>query len=304
MKTRQIATMILIIFAKNIWASAAIDDAIIETKPLSLTRHCTAEENTPPLFKACSYRTTNSKSKKLLFYFHGLNGNVNEWEEERGIPSLLRQQWHDTGVDAPIVVSISFGPAWILFEKNSAPESGLLPYFNQVAFPRVMAWLKQQTPNDFDPNLTLMGVSMGGLNATQVMLKGEQQFQRVALVCPALSNLNPFATKTEIRDYIKQTGANGELVEKTARGTKSFLDTPQSWEVENPFLNVQRLPLRFEQIYLSASQQDDYGFWPGTVQFLTTLRQRLTNTPIQLTWRPLSGPHCVSDIISLAEFLR
>lgn len=237
-----------------------------------------------PDWKYCMHRYTNS-SDDLLIYFHGNGGNEHDWED--GVfENTMRETWKIAGIQPPIVVSISFGDTWLLAEQNTSPMSGLFDYFLGAVMPVINDKLK-------DANIDktyLMGVSMGGFNAAQLYLKVPNLFSRVALVCPAMATITPYASSTEINQYINTTKADPAKVAQVIQLGQAFFPTVSDWNKHSPnILAAQKLNGSFPPLYVSNGAADPYGFTYANKLFAEKAQQM----GAQVKWNFYAGGgHC------------
>lgn len=244
----------------------------------------------------CKTVTQGSRNRDLLYHFHGRGGSAKSWTEDDYYTKLVLGEWARNRVHPPTIVSISFGPIWLLVEKNTSPDSGLLEAFEKVIMPTVEKDLK-----NFSGRRLLVGESMGGFNATQVALKQGQYFAKVAILCPAITEISPFATQAEIEKYLSTHKANPQNVKEMILLAHAFMPTEADWLKASP-LDVAKTHLgpRTPSLYLSCGFYDEFGFFPGSERFAEMAWQKHA----RLQWRPLYGGHCATDVISLAAFLR
>jgi pimeloyl-ACP methyl ester carboxylesterase len=217
------------------------------------------------------------------------------WGETNYYPEMLRTYWKEQHWDAPRVIAVSFGPQWLLVDKNSSPMSGLLDLF----MTRAIAFLEKKTGPVWGRRL-LVGESMGGFNASVVAFKKGKFFSKAAILCPAITKVTPFSTSQEIDDYIQRTGATRRLVEGIQKLSLAFFPDPQSWKAGSPLEllashSSQPLPI----LYMSCGLRDEYGFYEGVSFFVKESRKK----GIGINWNPLYAGHCGVDIKSLAQFL-
>lgn len=255
-----------------------------------------SEEQQPVPFNYCISKATDSLNPDVVFHFHGLGSSEKVWSSEPfHYAAQIREDWDERGASAPTIVSVSFGPLWLLVEKNSSVNSGL---FEAMAG-YILPFLEKKIGGGKGERI-LVGESMGGFNASQLFLKAPNQFNRVALICPAIAGVSPFSSEAEINAYIKRTNANPEMVKRSIFLLQQFVPDAKNWEnVSQLLLAEKNLSSKSPALYLSCGSYDEYGFYEGAKKFLKVAREKNVN----LVWRPLSGGHCVVDIPSLSEFI-
>lgn len=251
----------------------------------------------------CIHKPENSLSKDVLYYLHGNGGSQTTWQESVYYTQQIRQYWSDTQKQPPTIVSISFGPTWLLVEKNSKPESGLYNVVTEQLIPLIEKQL-----GGLHGQRLLLGESMGGVNSIQLALK-TKLFHKAAILCAPISPISPFSPIADIFKYVESTAAweyykktNPKLVYQSAEGAveiaQAFIPTPDEWNKADPLLLAQTSTSQ-TSIYLAAGYYDSYGAYEGNILFYKALKNNHRN----VQWRPQWGGHCAIDIPSLADFL-
>jgi len=244
----------------------------------------------------CLSRTEGSQSTDLLYYLHGKGGNKRGWTDRHNFTAVIQDRWEGGGKQAPVVVAISFGKFWLLSEKNPSKDSGLLDFIVDYAMP----YIEQKKLGGKIGARQLIGESMGGFNASQLVLKHPELFSRAALVCPALGSLSPYDGKQAVEDYIKRTGARRFNVEVVLRLLKAVFPDDASWQTASPLgIGKTLLGSKTPPLHVSCGAKDEYGFFEGAQAFATLARDKGVDT----RWEPLSGGHCAADPAALAAFL-
>jgi pimeloyl-ACP methyl ester carboxylesterase len=239
----------------------------------------------------CFYQTAGSTSKDVLYYFHGIHGNEYEWQNSPDYEKVY-EVW---GAAAPKVISISYGSAWLLAQKNSSPRSGLYDNFVDTAMPTIEAELKLQPAHRL-----LFGLSMGGFNAAQIYLKNSDLFTKFALACPAITSIGPYSSIEEILAYEKRTDASPADVNTALYLSHVYFPTPQDWNNAAPIAQA-TATVRADAppLYVSGGMQDQYGFEEGAQAFVSAVNAK----GARAKWVSLPGPHCTWDVEGTALFL-
>ncbi|MEE2742797.1 MAG: alpha/beta hydrolase-fold protein [Bdellovibrionota bacterium] len=245
-------------------------------------------------WNTCVIKTKDSKSKDVIYYFHGKDGDEKTWLENYSVTGMLRDYWQENNIDAPTVVTVSFGPIWLLVRNNGTATGGLL----ELVSGKILPELNSRFANE--GKRILLGQSMGGFNAMQLYLEDSLRFDKAAFICPAIGQLSPFASDEEVLDYIQRTKASPDKVSDLIRLSKMFIPDLGFWKKTSPLILADKvLGEESSPIYLSASLEDDYGFYEGSLLFKNILKGK----GVEINWRPLSGKHCSHDVISLGNFL-
>jgi pimeloyl-ACP methyl ester carboxylesterase len=238
----------------------------------------------------CVHQVPGSTSTDVIYYFHGIGGSEKEWQYLPGF-STTYQVW---GPTAPTVISISYGTAWLLATHNSSPYSGMYEHLSQAVLPFL-----ETTFNLHPARRMLMGLSMGGFNASQLYLKNPELFSKVVLACPAITSVGPNDSAAEIAAYQQRTGALSQNIQTAMQLSRTFFPTQADWNgvsivsQANLVVNATYPPL-----YVSEGLQDEYGFQEGS----KALVDAVTAKGAKATWVPLTGHHCTFDIEGSALF--
>lgn len=241
----------------------------------------------------CMTQAPSSKNKDILFLFHGLGGNEEFWlksPESR----LVYDYWFKTGFDPPAVVSISMGKFWILASKNTSPESGRLDFFRDTILPFLIQKLHQWNGNHY-----LAGFSMGGFNASQILLHKIGRFKKIAMLCPAITDISPFASRDEVNDFITRNNAWSILVEKSIELGRRVFPKKKDWDTADPLaLAETRLSHRDPQLHITCGRRDEFGFHDSVEKFVDIALE----SDVSVDWISMSGGHCAFDAEELAAF--
>ncbi len=263
--------------------------------PLPKIKTSCVDVEQPLPWSYCITTTDGSRNRDLLYHFHGKGLNEKTWTETDYFTGMVRTEWARQRVEPPAVISISFGPIWLLVEKNTSEASGLFEVFTKVVMPTVEKSLK-----GFSGRRLLVGESMGGFNATQVALKGKG-FAKVAILCPPMASFSPFSPQADIDKYIATTKAKPALVKEILELSHYYLPEEADWKITSPLdLARSRLNVKSPALYVSCGLYDEYGFFTGAEAFAALGASR----GARVEWRPVYGGHCATDAVSLAAFLR
>jgi pimeloyl-ACP methyl ester carboxylesterase len=241
--------------------------------------------------KYCTAAPQNGTSDSLIVYFHGLGGDEKEWFENPALISI-HKEIVKKGLD-PWIITVSYGPAWLLTEVDSSYK----------LFAKTMDEILPDLQKKFHPTAFherfMIGASMGGFNASQVLLKRPESYERFMLICPAITTVGPESTDQEVADYIRRTGADPEKVSFMVDWGKLEFPTATDWENHSPLIladKVKALP----RVYLSCGLKDDYGFQEGAL----SLYQKIKTKAKTSWWYPIpNGKHCSFDRASIIKFL-
>lgn len=245
-------------------------------------------------WKYCVYETSQTRDDVYLYVFHGKGEDESTWLSAKKYSALVQKEWQDRGVPIPKVISVSFGSVWLLTPKMSHKESGLLERFHDEVINKIEGHLGQPRQR------FLLGESMGGLNVLSLSLKYPHLFSRVASLCPPLYSISPYASSVEILQFIQSSGATPYAMMNALGIGRYFFADESEWIQFSPYHSIFRNRVRrFPPLYLSASLNDEFGAYEGTLAFAQKAREK----GIKVYWRANSGNHCAVDAPSLAQFL-
>lgn len=244
-------------------------------------------------YKFCYNQVDRSQnSQDIIFFLHGLQGSERSFFTDRDYQFLL-QSWERREY-RPTVITVSLGPEWLLIERDKKP---LISLFARKLFPK----LESRVGGLKEGRRLLIGSSMGGFNAAQLALRYPQDFNKVALLCPAITALGPYAKDQEIRDYIHRTKARGDYVMMLLEFSRQKIADKEEWDRHNSLELLRDFNSVFKpEFYVSAGDRDEFGFQEGAELFSTMAR----NAGLRSTWVPVPGGHCSFDLATTVEFLR
>lgn len=257
-------------------------------------RECENETTGEVEWSYCISQIPGSKNLDRVYFLHGLLGSERSWES---VADTYEQEWSRLGKDAPTVVSVSFGRVWLMAHASGGEVAGRhLEVFAKTAIPLI-----EKKLGVTGGRRLLYGRSMGGFNAAEVYLWHPELFSRVALICPALAEISPWASDEEVDKYIERSGASSFLVHQAQRIAQENFASEEKWNLIAPLV-VGKTQIRGNSPHLlvSIGQSDEYGFFEGTKQF-AELAQKQKVPSVQ--WLPVSGGHCAGDDAAIAKFL-
>ncbi len=284
-----------ILFSATVWAGKP--DSGITVKCDKLTQ--------PLAVSYCVHIPKVTGNKDVLYYLHGLNNSEETWQDEYFFTGQVRAFWAKHQIAPPTVVSVSFGPLWVLAEKNDSPNSGLFDAVTKGVIPLIEAGL-----GGVKGRRLLVGESMGGFNSIQLSLK-TQLFVKAAILCAPIADITPFATEAEVTAFIERSGGwqyykeEDPTVVKSAVAqmlqlSKAFFPTPEAYAKANPLELAKNVDSKTApKLYVADGLYDKYLSYESTEKFIEQLKGR----GLDVQWRPQWGGHCAIDIPTLAKFL-
>lgn len=243
--------------------------------------------------KYCIDYGDRRRNKDILYVLHGSNGSEQDWVTT---PDNIATEkaWAKRGIPAPTKITFSFGDEWMFADIVHTPEA---QSYSQIT-KQVIPYLESLIPGKITHRY-LKGISMGGWNGVQLLLKNSELFDRVALICPVISSLGPFSTHAEVEEYIAQGKyLNRQWIEDLVQEEKNMFVSKQEWAQHNPLTLVNDAEIKTPHVYLSCGDTDQYGFFEGTKMFA----QKLMTKNVNVIWSPQHGGHCTVDADEVARF--
>jgi S-formylglutathione hydrolase FrmB len=285
-------SILLIFLTSNVHSQTLQNQETTPTIESHGQYNCSTETLIGVSFKYCFKRGDQAGiNQDIVYFLHGLEGNEKTWFSQKAGTAYIDHLWSKWGYN-PSVVTISFGDAWILVNN---PRFQLLSFFKKV----VMPFLESKVGFLGQGRRILVGQSMGGLNAAIASLKSPGLFSKVALLCPAITNVGPFSSQQEIENYIERTGANPKRVNLMLTLSKKIFVNPLDWQNHDPLHLLKKYQGTKSKYYISTGVIDDYGFEEGTELFTRFSRQKGFHT----WWVPAPGVHCDFDRPTTARFI-
>lgn len=253
--------------------------------------HCSKTVMTGVPVEYCFRDQSIVNSSDVIYFFHAHGGSARSWF--RQIPgTYIIQSILDLRGYRPQIISISLGPEWALTQ-----HSALMSVFKDSIFPTVenlvMRGRKIRKRH-------LVAQSMGGLSATSLALSEPEKFSRVALMCPALTTLNPYGPETEIERYKKKYFIRDEMLAKLLRLSKLIFPTKATWNSENIFSVLSHAQnTKHLKFYMTIGKYDGYGFQEGVERFYRLANQK----GIRSLKKIVPGGHCVFSHRGMAKFI-
>lgn len=242
----------------------------------------------------CVYRASGGVNGDVLYHLHGRNLEAEIWNDPTYYTAMVQAYWQSAGRLPPTVVSLSYGPVWLLAPKGQAPHSGLLESIG----PHIAAIEARLGP---PRRRLLMGESMGGLNSLVLGLNQPLRFDKVAALCPNVYLDSPFAPFGQIRQAIQRTGADPRTVLGIWKLARGYVANEEEWRRMSPLalIEADALLQARPSLYLSGGLYDRYGLYEG----IEKLARRAAQRGLPTEWHPLYGGHCAIDVASLGAFL-
>jgi hypothetical protein len=251
--------------------------------------------------------SAQSDRSKLLYLFHSYDTDERSVIDSALFQNLLAYWTNVHGVQEPVLIAVSFGPAWTLTELPSAHVAGapaLLPFFVDEVMPYLESQLLGTQSGSFDGTRYAYGKSMGGYNLAQIVTQRPEKFSRALMHCPGLFTVSPYATEAELLDYVLRTDADLDAVKWGQWLLGADAVNPEEWNANDPLQVGQgSLSSRSPQLLVTYNTSDMFGFEEGAQRFIELARER--GVTVEEASSP--GDHCMTDSameMQMAEFLR
>eukprot|EP01013_Petalomonas_cantuscygni_P028616 TRINITY_DN5267_c0_g1_i1.p2 TRINITY_DN5267_c0_g1~~TRINITY_DN5267_c0_g1_i1.p2 ORF type:complete len:232 (-),score=4.34 TRINITY_DN5267_c0_g1_i1:724-1419(-) len=127
----------------------------------------------------CINRDRRGTNGDIVYHLHGRNLDARIWNDDTYMTAMVQSEWQRTPALPPTVVTISYGPSWLLTPKGEKADSGLLDDL-MTRLPTIEAKIGEPRRR------MLMGESMGGLNVLIAGLTYPSRFDKVAALCPGV----------------------------------------------------------------------------------------------------------------------
>lgn len=246
--------------------------------------------------KYCVHKAPEEAEEDLssiLYFLHHAGGSERSWLElhmSREYYSYFRRR----DLPAPRVISVSYGPYWTLLDEPGPEQPALFRKFVNEDMPAIEK--KVGRPR----RRYLWGMSQGGLNVAELILKRPELFDGAVLSCPALYSVSIYADDDELYRYARRTGSDFEgSVMWGVRHLRKRVGGPEAWEREDPLKLVQT-SWKIPPTLIQANREDEFGIFEGAEIFYRALRQRHQT----VTFRPHHGGHCVIAVRQAVRFIK
>jgi hypothetical protein len=74
----------------------------------------------------CIYRDRRGSNGDVLYHMHGRNLDERIWNDDTYFTAMLQHEWQQGQALPPTVVTLSYGPSWLLTPRGRKADSGLL----------------------------------------------------------------------------------------------------------------------------------------------------------------------------------
>ncbi|HET7289087.1 MAG TPA: alpha/beta hydrolase-fold protein [Thermodesulfobacteriota bacterium] len=213
----------------------------------------------------CITKTKGSRSKDVLFYFHGYSNDQCAWLAPRRPGSNYRaavvEWWEANGKQAPTVVVFSVGRKFLL-----TPDGGRYPvsWFVKTVLPEIR---KKLGPKRGE--YIIWGTSMGGQNALQLYMRHPGLWDKAVFNSPMIPVCDPYAEdggEACIRGIA--TRQIPFLTMESLNLVREFYPTGEEWAEADPLRAGPRLlNSGYPPMLIEIGTSDEFGFYPGADAF-------------------------------------
>ena len=277
----------------NLAALALVFLSLTHCGKKEVAHECGSETAGAIPYNYCIDRPAANASGDIMFYFHGLNADETEFSKAYGTSVL--NELANRGA-APTVISISFGPLWFLTDADNANH----PALHELVVNTIIPQMEQKITTPLRHRV-LMGESMGGFNAIQLLVKNAALFTDAVLLCPAISTLSPTSTDDQLAQYAaSHDGVVLSQLYLARKLAQSEFPTQADWDTHNPLELALSLSSTSPPFFISGGTKDEWGFYEGQNEFANIAKS--LGAPVEWTSIPDKG-HCIQTADSLSALL-
>lgn len=252
---------------------------------------CYHEKKLSIPYDVCYREQKYTNSEDIVYFFHDRDQDEKIWfRTASGLPQV-QALWERSGY-RPRIISISFGRRKILLRNIATREH---KFFLTEALP----FIENEYGGLRNGKRHMMGQGMGAVSVVNLGLRKEVKFNTLSLLCPALSDINPYASEKFVLDYVSAKNLDLGRVQELLRLQKENYLNRTDWNNNSPNLLLSKFGVKDRpKIYASAGG-DVFGYRFGVDTFLGNAK-RLGFLP---KWEPTNGAHCSFRAASFAKFI-
>ncbi len=237
------------------------------------------------------YCESGQASDTVLYFFHSATGSEQQWDSKGPLGGdTLKNEWTKLGIHNAAVLSISFGPYWVLNKDSAKKLADVLPALEKRLYGAAAR------------KRLAFGTSMGGLNAGLLSLHNPGLFEKTAMLCPAVSTLSPFASAHETSAFastVKSAKADGVQIYQQIFAP--LYGSESRWQSERLDKNVRSPYPTDGSFFLGINDRDQMGFAPAG----EALYRNLLEKGFTVSRETVRGAHCKAIFTpAVARFLR
>lgn len=270
----------------------------VATPVAGVEMRCLAEADPVP-YSFCINRVVGSDNPDVVFHFHGRNGDATWWNDAPAYSGELYTEWAESKRAPPTVVSVSFGPLWLLTDQHREDASpGLMKVFLESVVPRVGRELASS--GGARRRYLLIGESMGAVNALLVGLKTSAQFSKVASLCAPLATGGRDPSIGQVVSLVRRGSMTVRRALMLLAFSRRFYPSDAFWAENAPLpLSERAFTSPPPAFFITCGRTDEWGCLEGSEVLVNNLRAH----GARVDWWPRPGGHCDIDPRPLAAFL-
>lgn len=246
-------------------------------------------------YKYCWHHGEGERKDEVMYHFHGVLADELNFIKNKAFVRL-QKLWIKDGRGRPQVISISYGPVWIMTSKNTRHLSGLLENWKSDTFIELETFLGIK-------NVTkrfLVGDSMGGHNVLKVFYKNTDVFDRVVALCPAQLSNSPYSSMESVIQKLPQVESVWPMYFAAMGLMASFYDEG-TWNKESPTYFNDEFLKHIDKLRILLTENDMYGFTKTNLSWIDEIQKR--GKKIEYKIEP--GLHCVpNNLTYVNDFLK
>ena len=228
-------------------------------------------------YSYCVQREAKPRSGTVLYYFHGNGGSESSWNTPEH--QQLVNMWGKQASAPSAIVSISFGTNWFLNQNlQEMVARKIIPEIES----RLGFAVKKRV---------LLGESMGGFNAAVMALASPKVFDRIAIACPAVYPVNPYASSREVSQFVARqpAGTNTKFILKWFGKQQSYYRSADEFNALDPIRMPEKVTSSSTPLYLMGDEKDSLGVYEGAKLMALAAKKRGLNVQ---WWSIPNADHC------------
>lgn len=232
-------------------------------------------------FSYCYYPGYGKQKNEILYFFHGVLGSQGTWERN-SYYEQIRKVWKSRR-SAPQVVTLSFGPFWLLTPQSSAPFSGKL----DILTPNSLLEIERRHVKGPVERRWSIGESMGGHNLLQLHARYKNFFHHIYALCPAQFNKPLNLALQQLPAMANENEALLPWLFTVTKLMQSHYDE-NTWRTDSLFHLSDQLFKNLTRVHLVLVGKDNFGFTKMNYEWLRLARSK----GAQISDVTLEGSHC------------
>lgn len=244
-------------------------------------------------FKFCHFPGTGKNKNKVIYFFHGVFVGKHNWEENNATRKI-QNRWTKHALGTPTVISISYGPVWLLTSSNTKTLSGLLDEWTRETFYEIEKKLHLNVRSRI-----VFGDSMGGHNALKLVNKLRNFFDKAGLICPAITVSPLESNGRDVFKLFPNFTGQFHLYFAAVKLMSAYYDD-LSWQRESPFNLESSFYEMSTKLRFQLLSNDIFGFTDTSLLWIREAQTKGAHIDYQIS----RGFHCdPENFDDMADFL-